>query len=95
MSNQDMARPGLPHNFTPSPADVDSLINRAGTHELGVDFLKTGSLDAVAAMFEVHAFVVDAAREKINGVSGDPGLSKSEMPAVDTLKTGKGLEIKA
>ena len=95
MSNQNMARPGLPHNFIPSQVDVDSLISRAGQHELGVDFLKTGSLDAVAAMFEVHAFVVDAAREKIDGGSGDAGLSGSAMPAVDTLKTGKGLEIKA
>ncbi len=95
MSNQDMARPGLPHNFTPSPADVDSLINRAGTHELGVDFLKTGSPDAVAAMFEVHAFVVDAAREKINGVTGDAGLSGSAIPTVATVRTGKDINIKA
>ena len=48
MSNQNMARPGLPCNFIPSQIEVDSLISRAGQHELGVDFLKTGSLDAVA-----------------------------------------------
>lgn len=95
MSNQNMARPGLPRNFIPTQADVDSLINRAGTHELGVDFLKTGSLEAVAAMFEVHAFVVDAARVKIEGVSGDVGRGGSAMPGVEAVRTGKGLEIKA
>lgn len=94
MSNQNMARPGLPRNFTPSQADVDSLINRAGTHELGVDFLKTGSLDAVAAMFEVHAFVVDAAREKIDGVSGNRG-SVGAMPAVEMVRIHAGLDIKS
>ncbi len=95
MGNQNMARPGLPCNFIPSQVDVDSLISRAGQHELGVDFLKTGSPDAIAAMFEVHAFVVDAAREKINGLSGDEGRGGSAMPTVDTVRTGKGLEIKA
>ena len=95
MSNQDKLRRGLPHNFTPSQTDVDSLINRADTHELGVDFLRTGSPDAVAAMFEVHAFVVDSARDKINGVSGDIGRVASAPPAVETVRAGQGLNIKA
>lgn len=93
MSNNNQLRPGLPRNFTPSPIDVDSLINRAGEHDLGIDFLRTGSPDAVAAMFEVHAFVVDAAREKINGASGDVS-DDGLMPAVETVSTGQGLEIK-
>ena len=71
------------------------VMDQRSTHELGVDFLKTGSPDAVAAMFEVHAFVVDAAREKINGVSGDAGRGASAMPTVATLRTGKDIQIKA
>jgi len=52
----------------PAPAtfqshDVDDLVRRATEHPLGLDFLRTGSLDAVSATFHVHAFVVDAARD--------------------------------
>jgi hypothetical protein len=43
--------------------DVDDLVRRATGHPLGLDFLRTGSLDAVSATFRVHAFVVDAARD--------------------------------
>jgi hypothetical protein len=43
--------------------DVDDLLRRANEHPLGLDFLESGSLDAVAATFRVHAFVVDAARD--------------------------------
>ena len=51
--------------FTPSPADVDRLIARARRHPLGLEFLRNGVLDAVAATFGVHAFVVDHARERL------------------------------
>ena len=43
--------------------EIKDLIANATAHELGVDFLMSGSLDAVAMTFGVHAFVVDAARD--------------------------------
>ncbi|MDJ0520645.1 MAG: hypothetical protein QNJ90_01080 [Planctomycetota bacterium] len=51
----------------PNDAEVLELIRRAEAHELGRDFLAEGALDAVAATFGVHAFVVDAARERLAG----------------------------
>ncbi len=51
--------------FSPRPEDVTSLIDRAEKHPLGTDFLLQGALDAVAATFQVHAFVVDAARDTL------------------------------
>ena len=49
-----------------SHAEVDDLIQRASNHRLGTRFLLDGALDAVAATFSVHAFVVDAAREVLS-----------------------------
>lgn len=49
----------------PDEGEVLELIRRAERHELGRDFLAKGALDAVAATFGVHAFVVDAARERL------------------------------
>ena len=46
--------------------EINDLINRAKTHDLGVDFLMNGSLDAVAMTFSVHAFVVDGARDYLS-----------------------------
>lgn len=54
-----------PFGFTPTPDEVDALIRHAGGHSLGTEFLRTGALDAVAATFGVHAFVVDAARQRL------------------------------
>lgn len=51
--------------FMPKPDEVDALIRRADGHELGTAFLRDGALDAVAATFGVHAFVIDAARERL------------------------------
>jgi hypothetical protein len=53
--------------MTPKPTqnEVIDLIDRAKSHELGVDFLTNGALDAVAMTFGVHAFVVDAARDEL------------------------------
>ena len=51
--------------YQPSVDEVLDLIARAERHELGVDFLQRGAQDAVAATFEVHAFVVDAARRRL------------------------------
>ncbi len=62
----------LPSRFEPTREQIDDLIRRATEHELGLEFLRTGSQDAVAAIFGVHAFTVDAARRVITD-GGDPG----------------------
>ncbi|MBZ0268385.1 hypothetical protein K8I85_09540 [bacterium] len=49
----------------PVPEQVEALIRRADGHALGTEFLRHGALDAVAATFGVHAFVIDAARERL------------------------------
>ncbi len=49
----------------PAKNEVITLIDRAKSHDLGIDFLTNGALDAVAVTFGVHAFVVDAARDKL------------------------------
>ncbi len=56
---------------------VDALLDVATEHELGLDFLLTGSLDAVAATFRVHAFVVDAARDRLKRQSPRPSVLSS------------------
>lgn len=54
-----------PLRYKPSPERVDRLISLARSHPLGLDFLQHGALDAVAATFETHAFVVDEARQRL------------------------------
>jgi hypothetical protein len=54
-----------PFGFTPSADEVDAVIRHADGHALGTEFLRHGALDAVAATFGVHAFVIDAARERL------------------------------
>jgi hypothetical protein len=49
--------------YRPGETDVLALIRRAAGHELGTRFLLEGAQDAVAAVFQVHAFLVDAARD--------------------------------
>lgn len=58
--------------YRPSPEEVADLIERAKRHELGLDFLRNGSQDAVAAVFRVHAFTVDAARRELAASERDP-----------------------
>ncbi len=67
----------------PSRAEVDALIQRASNHPLGTRFLIDGALDAVAATFNAHAFVVDGAREVLGTPVGitDP---KPELIAAPT-----------
>jgi len=48
--------------YRPSDREIEELIHRAGRHTGGTEFLMHGAQDAVAATFEVHAFVVDGAR---------------------------------
>ena len=50
---------------TPTETEIQDLIERANSHDLGIEFLLNGSLDAVAATFGVHAFVIDAARDQL------------------------------
>lgn len=47
------------------PDEIETLIARATTHPLGLDFLLDGDLSAVAIMFGAHAFTVDAARRQL------------------------------
>lgn len=57
--------------FRPTSFEVEELIRKAEDHPGGVEFLLHGAQDAVAAAFEVHAFVVDAARKRLAGWGGD------------------------
>ena len=51
----------------PAPAAVEDLIRRAERHPLGTQFLCDGAQESVAALFSVHAFVVDEARNRLRG----------------------------
>lgn len=51
--------------YTPTPQEVDALISRARAHPLGLDFLKTGALEAAAIIFEAHVFAVESARRRL------------------------------
>ncbi len=63
---------------TGSDADVVELIGAATRHPLGLEFLLEGNLGAVAAIFGVHAFTVEAARERLRGdVAGAGGARVS------------------
>lgn len=48
-----------------TPADVHALVERARAHPFGLEFLRHGAPNAVAATFGVHAFLVDAARDHL------------------------------
>lgn len=54
--------PTVPGRYRPTAAEVDLLVQRAAAHPLGTGFLANGAIDAVAATFGVHAFLVDEAR---------------------------------
>ena len=55
----------LPHPYRPSAGEVQDLMRRARAHPFGAGFLAEGALDAVAATFGVHAFVVTRARDAL------------------------------
>ena len=86
MSESPQRRNGM-CDFQPCESEVQALITKANAHALGSGFLKTGALESVAAMFETHAFTVDAARRKLNG-------DDATLPDVETMATGTGHEIK-
>jgi hypothetical protein len=56
------ATSGISGRYNPTPDEVRLLLRRAAEHPLGTEFLTGGALDAVAATFGVHAFLVEAAR---------------------------------
>jgi hypothetical protein len=58
---------GEGRNWMANDAAIADLLRRVNDHPLGTDFLQFGTLDAVAVTFGVHAFVVDAARDVLNG----------------------------
>ena len=51
--------------YRPTAEEVNVLVHQATAHPLGTRFLVNGAIDAVAATFGVHAFVVDEARRRI------------------------------
>ena len=62
----------VPKPYRPTRQEVDELIRRASEHELGTGYLLEGALDSVAATFQVHAFVVEAARAALAGEADEP-----------------------
>jgi len=66
-------------SYTPAANEAAELIERAKAHPLGLEYLLKGALDAVAATFSVHAFVVDHARSMLpTGVEGGGGFDRGE-----------------
>jgi len=65
-SGTEAASPYQP-SCTPDDDEVQRLIRDAGSHPLGLEFLLEGDLCAVATLFGVHAFTVDAARQRLKG----------------------------
>lgn len=62
----------VPKPYRPTRQEVDELIRRASEHELGTGYLLEGALDSVAATFQVHAFVVEAARAALQAGDRPP-----------------------
>lgn len=76
MSGNDSPLVGM---FRPAPEDIQELIAAAHEHSMGIDFLLDGDLGSVAAMFRVHAFTVEAAREYWLQHRGEKhGVSKTD-----------------
>ncbi|MCB9514276.1 MAG: hypothetical protein R3C71_11220 [Candidatus Krumholzibacteriia bacterium] len=74
--------------FQPSEEAVQSLIRRADGHPLGRGFLLKGSLDAVAATFGVHAFVVDRARESLAAADAGPARPPDATKTLHVRRKG-------
>ncbi|MHC4767449.1 MAG: hypothetical protein ACYTEI_01905 [Planctomycetota bacterium] len=62
----------VPNPYRPTREEVDDLIRRAEAHQLGTEYLVEGALDSVAATFQVHAFVVEAARATLQARDRPP-----------------------
>ncbi len=70
-------------HYRPTPDEIKELLRRAAGHPLGTEFLLKGALDAVAATFGAHAFVVDAARDHLR--TADPAADSP--PTVGSART--------
>jgi hypothetical protein len=57
--------PTDPIRYEPPETEVADLIQAAGNHPLGLDYLLHGHLGTVAITFGRHAFTVVAAREQL------------------------------
>ncbi len=68
-----------PWKYEPQTEEVAQLILRAESHPLGKEFLQEGALDAVSAIFDVHAFVVDQARLQLASTDRLPTALGTEM----------------
>ena len=66
MTTREFERQSRRDTYAPPSEEVEGLIQRARQHPLGTDFLVEGTLDAVAATFEVHAFTVEKARRVLD-----------------------------
>ncbi len=69
----ETAQTAIPHAASPPQREVQALLRQAAAHPMGTRYLKEGQLDAVAATFGVHAFVVDAARDALARRMGGMG----------------------
>jgi hypothetical protein len=63
--NNDRSNKDAPSRYRPTVEEVTILVRQAASHPLGTNFLAKGAIDAVAATFGVHAFVVDEARRRL------------------------------
>ena len=73
-----------PARKSPAQADVDWLIDAAGQHPLGVDYLLNGHLGTVAITFGCHAFTVVAARDFLN--AGPARTAAQGRPAAERAR---------
>ena len=63
--DNDRSNKDAPSRYRPTVEEVAILVRQAASHPLGTNFLAKGAIDAVAATFGVHAFVVDEARRRL------------------------------
>ena len=63
--DNDSSNKDAPSRYRPTVEEVTILVRQAASHPLGTNFLAKGAIDAVAATFGVHAFVVDEARRRL------------------------------
>ena len=61
----DSSKQDVPGRYRPTVEEVTVLVRQAASHPLGPQFLAKGAIDAVAATFGVHAFVIDEARRRM------------------------------